>query len=398
MFPPRTPPHVREAHARIRPIHEFLARHERWLAAAGGDACDLALGNPQAMPLEGVVSALADAVPPRDPAWYAYKTSEPAAREVACRSLAAVTGAEYPAENVFLTNGATGAHLVVLQALVGRGDEVIVNRPPWFFYEGMILQAGARPVLVDTLPGTFDLDVEAIAAAITDATRVVIVNSPNNPTGRIYPAGTLARLGTALEAASARLGRPIYLVSDEVYRAVVYDGATFPSPAAFYRNSIVVYSWGKALLTPGQRVGYLALGPAMDDLPALRRLMASSQILAGWAMASALMQHALPALDRLLIDVGALERRRDRFVEGLRACGYEVARPEGAFYVTPRSPIPDDVAFADRLARRGVLCLPGSVVHMPGYLRASLTASDAMIERALAAFAAERHAVRDRVA
>jgi aspartate aminotransferase len=152
----------------------------------------------------------------------------------------------------------------------------------------------------------------------------------------------------------------------------------------------MIYSYGKTLLTPGQRIGYVALSPQMDDLEELRTILYSSQILSGWAMASALMQHSLPELEKLSLDVNVLQRRRDRFVSGLRECGYEVRTPEGAFYITPKSPIADDVAFSDLLAKEEVFCLPGSVVKMNGYLRASLTANDDMIERALPIFAAAR--------
>jgi aspartate aminotransferase len=216
------------------------------------------------------------------------------------------------------------------------------------------------------------------------------VNSPNNPTGRIYPAGTLTKLGHVLERASKRIGRPIYLISDEVYRTIVFDGAKFQSPTTFYKNSIMIYSYGKTLLTPGQRLGYIALSPQIEDVEGLRTILFSSQILSGWAMASALMQHALPDLEKLSLNVSDLQKRRDRFVKGLRDCGYEVSSPEGAFYVAPKSPMDDDVEFANLLAQKGVLCLPGSVVKMNGYLRASLTANDEMIDRALPIFAAVR--------
>ena len=393
MFPPRTPIRVQKAHQRIVPIYQFLAQYQRWMAAADERACDFALGNPQTMPLEGFVTALRDATTPRNPSWYAYKMSEAQSREIIRGSLQKVTGAAYPAENIFLTNGATGALLVLMNALIGPDDEVIYNSPPWFFYEGMITNSGGTPVAVKVDPKSFDLDVAAIERAITDRTRFVIVNSPNNPTGRIYPAETLTRLGRMLEGASKKLGRPIYLVSDEAYRAIVYDGSRFQSPTTFYQNSIMVYTYGKTLLTPGQRLGYIALSPRMDHLEELRTVLLSSQILCGWAMASALMQHALPELEKLSLDIGPLQRRRDRFVKGLRECGYEVTMPEGAFYITPKAPIEDDVAFAEQLAQEGVYVLPGSVVHMDGYFRASVTASDEMVERALPVFAAVRKRV-----
>jgi aspartate aminotransferase len=390
MFPPRIPAHVLDAHTSILSIYDFLAKYERWTASAGVNACDFALGNPQTMPLDGFVTALREAVTPQNAAWYAYKSNELSSREVVRESLKKLTGMEYPAENIFMTNGATGALLVIMNALIGPNDEVMYNNPPWFFYEGMILQSGGIPVAVNVDRATFDLNIDGIERAITHNTRFIIINSPNNPTGKIYSPETLQKLSLVLERASKNLGRPIYLVSDEVYRAAVYDGVPFHSPTKFYTNSIMVYSYGKTLLTPGQRAGYIALSPYIENVQELRTILYSTQILSGWAMTSALMQHCLPQLERLSVDVSALQRRRDRFVGGLRDCGYEVRVPEGAFYLTPKSPIQDDVAFSDLLAEEDVFCLPGSVVKMPGYLRVSLTASDAMVERALPIFAAAR--------
>ena len=393
MFPPRTPEHVQRAHKSIIPIYEFLAKYERWAAAGDANSCDFALGNPQSMAMEGFVTALRDATTPQSASWYAYKTSEPSSREIVSASLKNLTGLPYPPENVFMTNGATGALLVIMNALIGPEDEVIFNSPPWFFYEGMILNSGGRPVAVNVDSTTFDLDLNGIERAITKNTRFIIVNSPNNPTGKIYSSETLVKLGHLLDEASKKLGHPIYLVSDEVYRAVVYDGTAFHSPTKFYKNSIMVYSYGKTLLTPGQRIGYIALSPQIDDVEELRTILYSSQILSGWAMASALMQHALPQLEKLSLDVNELQHRRDRFVKGLRECGYEVRTPEGAFYILPKSPIEDDLAFTELLGRDGVFCLPGSVVKMNGFLRASITANDEMVERALPIFAAARRKV-----
>jgi aspartate aminotransferase len=393
VFPPRTPVHVQDAHKSIVPIHEFLAKYECWTASAGPDACDFALGNPQTMPQEAFVTALRDATTPRNSSWYAYKMNETTSREVVCTSLHDLTGLEYPAENIFMTNGATGAHLVIMNALIGPKDEVIINNPPWFFYEGMILNSGGKPIAVDVDPNTFDLDVDGIERAITDNTRLIIINSPNNPTGKVYSPDTLEKLNRILVGASKSVGRPIYMISDEVYRAIVYEGAKFHSPTTFYKNSIMIYSYGKTLQTPGQRVGYIALSPRMDDLEEMRAIVSSMQILSGWAMTSALMQHCLPDLQKLSLDVIDLQRRRDRFVAGLRECGYEVRTPEAAFYITPKSPMKDDVAFSDMLAKAGVFCLPGSVVKMNGYFRVSLTANDDMIERALPVFAAARRNV-----
>ncbi|HET9496395.1 MAG TPA: aminotransferase class I/II-fold pyridoxal phosphate-dependent enzyme, partial [Chloroflexia bacterium] len=268
------------------------------------------------------------------------------------------------------------------------GDEVIYISPPWFFYEALILTYGARPVRVKIDPATFDLDLDAIAAAITERTRAIIVNSPNNPTGKIYPPETLSRLGALLTEASKRNGRRIYLLSDEAYSRIVFDGREYPSPTAFYPDSFLLYTYGKTLLTPGQRLGYIALPPTMTGREVLRNAIFAAQAMTGFAFPNALLQHAIGDLEKLSIDVGHLQQKRDRMVGALRDMGYSLHVPEGTFYLLVRSPIEDDWAFTTMLAERDVLCLPGTVVEEPGYFRISLTAGDEMIERSLPHFAA----------
>ena len=388
MLPKQSPECLLRAHAKLTPSFTFLEQYEQWLAEADDDYCDFALGNPQTMPLEGFVTALRDAATPQSPDWYSYKMTEPSSREIVQDSLLKLTGRDYAGDDIFLTNGATGALLVTMNVLIESGDEVIYNSPPWFFYEGMILNSGGVAVSVPVDATTFELDLAAIEQAITERTRIIIVNSPNNPTGKVYSRDTLKALGAILDKASERYGRTIYLLSDEAYRTIVYDGAQFESPTNFYRNSIMIYTYGKTLLTPGQRMGYAALSPEIEEREQLRTAIFSGQILCGWAMCSALMQHALRKIDSLSLDMNELQRRRDQFVTGLRDCGYDVNVPEGTFYVTPKTPIEDDARVVALLAEEGVFCLPGHVVDMPGYLRATVTANEDMIERALPKFAA----------
>ena len=239
-------------------------------------------------------------------------------------------------------------------------------------------------------PQTFDLDLDAIAAAITPRTRAIIVNSPNNPTGKIYPEATLRQLAQLLTEASERNGRPIYLISDEAYSRIVYDGETFVTPTAFYPNSFLAYTYGKVLLTPGQRIGYLALAPTMENREMLNGAVVIAQILTGFAFPNALLQHSLADLETASIDIAHLQKKRDWMVSALRELGYEVHAPEGTFYLMPRAPLADDSRFIALLAAQKIYCLPGWVIEMPGYFRVSLTANDAMIEGALAGFGEAR--------
>jgi aspartate aminotransferase len=352
------------------------------------ETCDFVFGNPHEMPLGAFVGALRKHVEPRNERWFGYKTNEVASRAVVAESLRARRGVRFEEEDVFLTNGAFAALSVSMAALVDPGDEVVFLSPPWFFYEAIIVAYGGAPVRVAVDRTTYDLDIDAIAEAIGPRTRAIIVNSPHNPTGRIYDRASLDALGEILREASARHGRTVYLLSDESYSRIVFDGQTFASPTESYASSLLLYTYGKTLLTPGQRIGYVALPPDMPERRALREALFAAQLVTGFAFPNALLQHALSDIDGLSIDLDALGRKRDSMVEELTALGYEVTVPQGTFYLLVRSPLPDDLAFCDALAAHRIYALPGSVYELPGTFRLSLTASEAMIQRSLAGFAA----------
>jgi aspartate aminotransferase len=333
------------------------------------------------------VDALRRKITPQNKDWFAYKLNEPESVGILVESLERWRGVHYAPEDISLTTGAFAGLAVILGAILDPGDEVIFNSPPWFFYEPMILALDARPVRVRVNRQTFDLDVGAIAGAITPRTRAIIVNSPNNPTGKIYPPETLQQLSQALTEAHRLTGRPIYLLSDEAYSRIVYDGRSYPSPTQYYPYSFLIYTYGKTLLSPGQRIGYIALPPEMPDKELVRQALFVSQLVNGYAFPNALLQHALAELDRLSIDVAHLQEKRDFIFAALQELGYEMHCPEGTFYLLPRSPIKDDFAFNRILNTHRIFCLPGTVVEMPGYFRISLTANDEMIQRALPGFA-----------
>lgn len=379
--------HLDAVHHASGPFIEFLTT-SAWSRRLGDeDIADFVVGNPQDMPLPAYVEAIRRASIPRHPQWFGYMTNAPAAREAAAHSLRDRLGIPFESEDIFLTRGASSALGVALSTILNPGDEVIFQSPPWFFYEPMIAFARGVPVRVRVDQTTFDLDVAAIAAAISPRTRAVIVNSPNNPTGKIYPPETLERLAWALDAASTEYGRAIYLISDESYNRILFDGRRFPSPTAAYPNSFLVYSYAKALLTPGQRLGYLALPPSMPSRERMRSALFLTQC-SGYGFPDAVLQHALPELEPLCIDIAQLQRRRDVLVDTLSRQGYDVRVPEGAWYLLVRSPLADDTAFVEMLAERSVFVLPGRIVELPGYFRISLTANDAMVERSLPGFAA----------
>jgi aspartate aminotransferase len=359
------------------------------------DVCDFAVGNPHDMPLDGFVEALQRWIQPQNKDWYAYKLNETRPRQLLSESLRQSHGLDFLPEDIFLTNGSFAGLTVALTAVVDPGEAVIFNSPPWFFYEPLILHVGGVPVRVKVHPETFDLDLEAIERAIQPITRAIIVNSPNNPTGRIYPPETLQGLAAILEKANRGRQRPIYIISDEAYRKIVFDGRDYPSPARFYPNTLVSYTYGKTLLTPGQRIGYVALPKDMPHREGLRDAFFMAQLMTGYAFPNALLQHALPDLEKLSIDIPRLQRKRDRMVGALQEMGYELGSPEGTFYLLPKSPWDDDLAFSDLLAEYKIYVLPGEIVEMPGMFRISLTANEGMIERSLPGFAAALERARE---
>jgi aspartate aminotransferase len=266
----------------------------------------------------------------------------------------------------------------------------VFSEPAWFYYEPMLLAADAVPRKVDLLRPTFDLDFDAIDAAIGPETRMVIVNTPHNPTGRIYDREALKTLADLLDSASIRIGHRIFLLSDEPYRRLRFDDRGFTSPAAVYPWTLISYSYGKVLLAPGQRLGYLAFSPLMPlaDRQALRDAIFAAQMSLGWCFPNAIMQYAVSDLEDLSIDQKALARRRDRLMPVLSRAGFRVVPPEGTFYLMSRWPDGDPGALWNALADRNVFVMPGTILNAPEYLRICLTASDEMIESALPVFEA----------
>jgi aspartate aminotransferase len=352
--------------------------------------CDFTFGNPHEMPLPGLVSAIRERAIPHDENWFAYKTSEEDPQAFLAEVVGRELGLSFDPADIALTAGAFAAIMVAFHQLLDAGDEAIISEPAWFCYEPMLLACAAVSRKIALKPPVFDLDLAAIDAAIGPKTRLVIVNTPHNPTGRIYGREVLAELADLLERASARVGHRIYLLSDEPYRRLRFDGRGFVSPAAVYPWTFVSYSYGKILLAPGQRLGYLALSPLMPlaDRQAFRDSMFSAQMALGWCFPNAVMQYAVPDLEALSIDQAALARRRDRLMTTLQGAGYRALVPEGTFYLWSRWPEGDPETMWNALADRDVFVMQGSLMNTPAYFRISLTASDEMVERALPAFEA----------
>lgn len=371
----------RALHPFVETVLQAPVRGERTMMA------NFMTGDPQELPPPGFVEAMQRCSVPTAADWFAYRFLHEPARQAAAAALRVELGVGFATEDIFLTRGAGGAIALALHTVVDPGDEVVFLSPPWFFYEAMILASGATPVRVRLQPPTFDLDVEAIVAALGPRTRAVLINTPHNPSGRIYPAAALQRLADGLAETADRYGRPIWVISDEAYSRILFDNRSFVSPGNFHPYSMLAHTYSKSTLTPGQRLGYLALAPGLPQAEAMRKALLHVLLSSGLAMPDAVMQYALPDIDSLLTDVAAIQRRRDRMAAALQEQGYQLHMPEATFYLLPRAPVADDRAYCALLAEHGVAVLPGHVIELPGYFRISLTATDDMVEQSLPVFA-----------
>ena len=350
----------------------------------GADAVfDFSLGNPDVEPPPAVLDALRRVVAGNRAGSHGYMPNPGFAevREAVAGKLRHETGLDFTAEDVFMTVGAAGACNVILKSILDPSDEVLVLAPYFAEYQFYIANHGGRMVIVET-DDSFLPDVERIAAAITPRTRALILNTPNNPTGRVYPESVLRDLDEML----SRAGQPITVLSDEPYKSFVYDGQRQPEVASSIANTAICNSWSKSLGLAGERIGYLALSPRLQDRAELRRACAFCNRTLGFVNAPAIWQRViLESMDET-IGPAIYEQRRNVLCDALEAIGYEVRRPEGAFYVFLKTPIPDDIAFTRRLAEEGVLAVPGTGFGRSGYIRLSLTVPLEKIEGSIGGF------------
>ena len=372
------------------PISEFYEKATYMSRKNEPGSLDFTVGDAHEIPSAEFAEALQRWSVPQNQGWYGYKGNLPESQTTVSTALKEKRGLSIAPEDIFMTNGTVVGLAICLKILAGEGDEVIINLPPWFGYRRMIHFTGATPVGIN-VTDDFELDLEKIASSITERTRAIIINSPHNPTGKIFSEKTLQSLADLLTDASKYYGQPIYLISDETFSRTVFDNRTCPSPTQFYPFSFLVYGYSKSLMAPGQRIGYIALPPTMPEREQIRKMISILQGLSfGWCFPSALMQYALADLEKLSVNIEHLQYKRDLMVKELREIGYKVQPPEGTFFLLVKSPWEDDCAFAELLASYGVFVLPGTPQEIPGYFRISLTANEDMIFRSLPKFQAAR--------
>jgi len=346
---------------------------------------DFTLGNPDVEPPAQVLEALSRVVAERRPRTHGYMPNPgfPAVRQAVASQLCRNTGLPFEADDIFMTVGSAGACNVILKSILDPGDEVIVLMPCFSEYPFYITNHAGRMVQVES-GEDFLPDVARIAAAITPRTRAILLNTPNNPTGRIYPESVLRDLDAML----ARLDHEVLVISDEPYKHIVFDGNHQPEVAALITNSVVCNSWSKSQGLPGERIGYLALSPRLQGRPQLRGACAFTNRILGFINAPAIWQLVeLEAMDAT-VDVSGYQRKRDLLCDELTRIGYDVRKPEGTFYVFMKTPLADDLAFVRLLAHEGVLGVPGAGFGRGGYMRLSLTVPEEMIRKSFAGFAA----------
>jgi aspartate aminotransferase len=348
---------------------------------------DFSLGNPDVEPPSEVLDALRRVVAADRPGSHGYMPNPgyPEVRETIARKLQRETGLAFTADDVFMTVGAAGACNVILKSILDPGDEVIVLTPFFPEYQFYIANHSGRMVLVET-DSEFLPDVEKIAAAITPRTRALILNSPNNPTGRIYPESILGELNQMLAQDNQQSGQPIVVLSDEPYKSYVYDGKRQPEVASSITNTAICYSWSKSMGLAGERIGYLALSPRLPDLAALRGACAFANRTLGYINAPAIWQWVIRETAEKTIDIAPYEHKRNVLCSALKTIGYDVTPPEGSFYIFLKTPIADDIVFTRILANFGVLAVPGTGFGKSGYIRLSLTIPIEQIQNSIGGF------------
>ena len=349
---------------------------------------DLSLGNPVMEPPPEFHAELRRLAETPQPGMHRYMPNPGYAdtRQAVAETLAADTGLPFTGAEVIMTCGAAAAANVVLKTILNPGDEVIILSPYFWEYLYYIDNHGGTPVTVAT-DEQFQLDLPAIEQAVNANTRAIIINSPNNPTGAVYAGSDLADLAALLYRKQDEYGSEIFLLSDEPYRRIIFDGREFPQVVTHYANSIIVTSHAKDLALPGERIGYIAVNPACVDKEELVGGLGFCNRTLGFVNAPALMQHLVRRLQGVSVDPGYYQQKRDFLVGRLREAGYSVVNPQGAFYLYPQSPIADDVAFARQLLERNVLVVPGRGFGTPGYFRISYCVEDWVLEGAAAAMA-----------
>ena len=353
---------------------------------------DLSLGNPVIEPPEEVRKALIESSQDESHGLHRYMPNAGLAdvRAVIAESLSPECKVELSANDVVMVCGAAGGLNITLKTLLDPGDEVIIFAPYFVEYLFYTDNHGGKAVAVPTLDD-FRLNFEALQNALNEKTKAVIINSPNNPTGVLYSRQELQELARVLKAHSDKLGKAVYLISDDPYKKITFDGVEAPNIMEFYQDSIYITSHSKDIALPGERIGFLAVHPQCDSAGLLMAGLIFCNRVLGFVNAPALIQRVVKQVQGVTVDVEQYRRKRDYLYNELTRIGYQVVKPQGAFYFFPKSPLEDEVEFVKKLADKKVLVVPGRGFGLPGYFRISYCLPDSVIEGSIAGFEKAYH-------
>lgn len=371
-------------------IRKMFEEGDRLRKIHGADKVyDFSIGNPDLEPPLAFREKLAELANHPIPGMHRYMSNAgyPESRKAVADFLNSKSETHLTENHVVMTVGAGGGLNVIFKAIIDPGDEVIVSAPYFVEYGTYVDNFLGKLVVVKALPD-FQLDLNAISGAINARTKAILINSPNNPTGIIYTEETLKGLAALLKQKEAELGREIYLISDEPYSGLVYDGATVPPVLKFFEHGIVATSHSKDLALPGERIGYIAINPAIPEADLLFNALVYANRVLGFVNAPALMQRLVAGLQGQVVGLDIYQKRRDTLYNHLTKVGFKMVKPQGAFYLFPQSPIPDDMAFIQAAVKYNLLLVPGSGFGLPGYFRIAYSVSDSTIHNSLPAFTA----------
>ena len=346
---------------------------------------DLSLGNPVMEPPEEVRKVLVECARDESPGLHRYMPNAGFAdvRAVIAESLS--PECRLSANDVVMVCGAAGGLNITLKTLLDPGDEVIIFTPYFVEYLFYADNHGGKAVPVPT-GDDFHLNFSALKNALNEKTKAVIINSPNNPTGVVYSRKELQELGDILKTHSDRLGKAVYLISDDPYKKITFDGVEAPNIMEFYKNSIYITSHSKDIALPGERIGFVAVHPQCEDAGLLMAGLIFCNRVLGFLNAPALIQRVVKQVQSVTVDVKQYQRKRDYLYKELTRIGYDVVKPQGAFYFFPKSPLEDEVEFVRKLAENKVLVVPGRGFGLPGYFRISYCFPDSVIEGSILGF------------
>ena len=372
----------------IREIFEFGRQRAQEVGAE--NVFDFSLGNPSVEPPRQVEEVLVQLIGESSPtALHGYTSAQGdlSVRRAISDYVQKTHSVPCDPDYIYMTCGAAASLVISLSALCEEGDEVITFAPYFTEYKVFAETAGAKLIALPSDPQTFQIDFSLLEQAIGSRTAAVLINSPNNPSGVVYNEDTVKKLADLLRSKSAQLGRTIYLVTDEPYRELVYGGVKVPYLTAYYKDTLVCYSYSKSLSLPGERIGYIFVNPQAEKAKEIYLAVCGAGRAHGYVCAPSLFQKMIARCQGITSDVSVYERNRDTLVGALRGYGFSCVQPDGAFYLFVRSPESDANAFCERAKKYDLLFVPGDDFGCPGYVRIAYCVSPQMIERSLPAFA-----------